>query len=38
MLDPVSPTLLHPMFAEAVEQIRHIDGGLDVFRRLTGAY
>jgi hypothetical protein len=36
MLDPVSPTLLHPMFAEAVEQIRHIDGGLDVFRRLDG--
>jgi len=27
---------LHPVFAEAVDQIRHIDGGLDVFRRLDG--
>src|SRR5208337_4672111 len=36
MLDPVSPALLHPVFAETVDQIRHIDGGLDVFRRLDG--
>jgi hypothetical protein len=36
MLDPASPVLLHPVFAEAVDQIRHIDGGLDVFRRLDG--
>ena len=36
MLDPASPALLHPVFAEAVDQIRHLDGGLDVFRRLGG--
>ncbi len=36
MLDPAPPALLHPVFAEAVDQIRHIDGGLDVFRRLNG--
>jgi hypothetical protein len=36
MLDPASPVLLHPVFAEAVDQIRRIDGGLDVFRRLDG--
>src|SRR5271166_2976841 len=36
ILDPASPTLLHPVFAETVDQIRHIDGGLDVFRRLGG--
>ena len=36
MLDPAAPGLLHPVFAEAVDQIRHIDGGLDVFRRLDG--
>jgi hypothetical protein len=36
MLDPASPALLHPVFAETVEQLRRIDGGLDVFRRLGG--
>ena len=36
MLDPASPTLLHPAFAEAVTQLRRIEGGLDVFRRLDG--
>jgi hypothetical protein len=36
MLDPASPMLLHPVFAAAVDQICHIDGGLDVFRRLDG--
>jgi hypothetical protein len=36
MLDPASPALLHPVFAETVEQLRHIDGGLDMFRRLDG--
>ena len=36
MLDPASPVLLHPVFAAAVDQIRHIAGGLDVFRRLDG--
>jgi hypothetical protein len=36
MLDPASPALLHPVFTETVEQLRQIDGGLDVFRRLNG--
>ncbi len=36
MLDPASPVLLHPMFAEAVGQLERIDGGLDMFRRLGG--
>jgi hypothetical protein len=36
MLDPAPPALLHPVFAEAVDQITRIDGGLDVFRRLDG--
>jgi len=36
MLDPASPALLHPVFAETVDQLRQIDGGLDVFRRLGG--
>ena len=36
MLDPASPALLHPVFAEIVEQLRQIDGGLEVFRRLDG--
>jgi hypothetical protein len=36
MLDPASPAQLHPVFAAAIEQIRDIDGGLDVFRRLDG--
>ena len=36
MLAPASPVRLHPVFAEAVDQIRQIDGGLEVFRRLDG--
>jgi hypothetical protein len=36
MLDPASPTLLHPVFAAAVDQLRQTGGGLDVFRRLGG--
>ncbi len=36
MLDPASPTLLHPVFAAAVDQLRQSGGGLDVFRRLGG--
>jgi hypothetical protein len=36
MLDPASPALLHPAFAETVEQLTRLDGGLDVFRRLDG--
>ena len=36
LLDPASPALLHPVFAEAVDQLRRIDGGLNVFRRLDG--
>jgi hypothetical protein len=36
MLDPASPALLHPVFAAALDQIRQIDGGLDLFRRLDG--
>jgi hypothetical protein len=36
MLDAASPALLHPVFAETVAQLRQIDGGLDVFRRLGG--
>src|SRR5271166_2145663 len=36
MLDPASPTLLYPAFAEAVTQLGRIEGGLDVFRRLDG--
>jgi hypothetical protein len=35
-LDPASPTLLHPVFADTIEQLRRIDGGLGVFRRLDG--
>lgn len=34
LLDPATPNLLHPVFAETIEQLRQIDGGLDVFRRL----
>jgi phosphatidylinositol glycan class B len=34
MLDPASPTLLHPVFADTIEQLRRIDGGFGVFRRL----
>ena len=37
MLDPASPDLLHPVFAAALDQIRQIDGGLDVFRRIVAA-
>jgi hypothetical protein len=36
MLDPASPALLHPVFAAAVDQVRQIDGGPGVFRRLDG--
>src|SRR3954454_12750649 len=36
MLDPASPDLLHPVFAAALDQLRQIDRGLDVFRRLDG--
>ena len=36
MLDPASPALLHPAFAKTVDQLRRIDGGLDMFRRLDG--
>ena len=36
MLDPASPDLLHPVFAELVEQLGQAEGGLDVFRRLGG--
>ena len=36
MLDPAAPALLRPVFAETVEQLRQIDGGLDMFRRLDG--
>lgn len=36
MLDPASPALLHPAFAETVEQFRRIGGGCDVFRRPAG--
>jgi hypothetical protein len=36
MLDPAAPTLLRPVFAETIEQLRQIDGGLDMFRRLDG--
>src|SRR3984957_8955337 len=34
MLDPASPALLHPAFAEAVDQLAAIKGGLDGFRHL----
>ena len=36
MLDPPAPALLRPVFAETIEQLRQIDGGLDMFRRLDG--
>jgi hypothetical protein len=36
MLDPAAPALLRPVFAETGEQLRQIDGGLDLFRRLDG--
>ena len=36
MLDPAEPALLRPVFAETIEQLRQIDGGLDLFRRLDG--
>jgi hypothetical protein len=36
MLDPASPALLHPVFAETVDQLQRFDGGLDMFRRLDG--
>jgi hypothetical protein len=34
MLDPASPTLLHPVFGGVVAQLQQTPGGLDVFRRL----
>jgi hypothetical protein len=36
MLDPASPTLRHPVFAETLNQLQRVDGGLEVFRRLGG--
>jgi hypothetical protein len=36
MFDPAAPDLLQPVFAAALDQLRHIDSGLDVFRRLDG--
>jgi hypothetical protein len=36
MLDPASPALLQPVFAETLNQLQRVDGGLDVFRRLGG--
>jgi hypothetical protein len=36
MLDPASPELLRPVFAEAVEQLARAPDGLDAFRRLGG--
>jgi len=36
LLDPATPNLLHPAFAETIEQLRQTNGGLDVFRRLGG--
>ena len=36
MLDLSPQALLHPVVAEAVDQITRIDGGVDVFRRLDG--
>jgi hypothetical protein len=36
MLDPAAPALLRPVFAETIEQLKQIDGGLDMFRRLDG--
>ena len=36
MLDPADPALLHPVFADAIEQLKQVDGGLDMFRRLDG--
>ena len=36
MLDPASPVLLRPVFAETLDQLQRIDGGLEVFRRLGG--
>ena len=36
LLDPADPALLHPVFAETIEQLKRIDGGFDMFRRLDG--
>jgi len=36
MLDGAWPALLHPVFAEAVDQLDRAPGGLDAFRRLGG--
>jgi hypothetical protein len=38
MLDPASPDLLHPVFAAAVDQIRQIDGGLDILPQHAGRH
>ena len=29
MLDPADPALLHPVFAETIEQLKQVDGGLE---------
>jgi hypothetical protein len=34
MLDPASPSLLHPVFGGVVAQLQQTKGGLDLFRRL----
>jgi hypothetical protein len=34
MLDPASPTLLHPVFGGVVAQLQQTPAGLDMFRRL----
>jgi hypothetical protein len=36
MLDPADPALLHPAFADAVDQLAQHSGGLDMFRWLGG--
>jgi len=36
MLDPAAPSLLHPVFAEAVDHLARHPGGLGLFRRLRG--
>ena len=36
MLDPADPALLHPVFGETIEQLKQVDGGLELFRRLDG--
>jgi hypothetical protein len=36
MLDPADPALLHPAFADTLDQLAQNSGGLDMFRRLGG--